>query len=134
MDQKYEAIIDLPRPVSPRRPRMSLSQRAAQFAPFAALTGYDAVLAETARRTEAEISLDEGEVAAINERLCWVKENLEDLPKVQVKVFCPDGRKSGGSYHVFSGRIVKVDEYTQKLWLETGEQVEFKRIIQLLIC
>lgn len=134
MDKKYEAIIDLPHHISPTRPRMSLSQRAAQFAPFAALTGYDAVLAETARQTEAEVLLEDSEVAQINQRLCWVKENLEKMPKVGIRMFCPDGRKSGGSYRTLSGKVVKIDEYSQKLRLESGEWVEFKRIVQLLVC
>lgn len=134
MDKKYEAIIDLPHHISPTRPRMSLSQRAAQFAPFAALTGYDAVLAETARQTAAEVLLEDSEVAQINRRLCWVKENLGKMPKVEIRMFCPDGRKSGGSYRTLSGKVVKIDEYSQKLRLESGEWVEFKRIIQLLIC
>lgn len=134
MDKKYEAIINLPHHISPTRPRMSLSQRAAQFAPFAALTGYDAVLAETARQTEAEVLLEDSEVAQINRRLCWVKENLGKMPKVEIRMFCPDGRKSGGSYRTLSGKVVKIDEYSQKLRLESGEWVEFKRIVQLLIC
>lgn len=133
MDKKYEAIIDLPHHISPTRPRMSLPQRAAQFAPFAALTGYDAVLAETARQTEAEVVLEDSEVAQINRRLCWVKENLGKMPKVEIRMFCPDGRKSGGSYRTLSGKVVKIDEYSQKLRLESGEWVEFKRIVQLLI-
>lgn len=134
MDKKYEAIIDLPHHISPTRPRMSLSQRAAQFAPFAALTGYDAVLAETARQTEAEVLLEDGEITQINRRLCWVKENLGKMPKVEIRMFCPDGRKPGGSYRTLSGKVVKIDEYSQKLRLESGEWVEFKRIVQLLIC
>lgn len=134
MDKKYEAIIDLPHHISPTHPRMSLSQRAAQFAPFAALTGYDAVLAETARQTEAEVLLEDSEVAQINRRLCWVKENLGKMPKVEIRMFCPDGRKSGGRYRTLSGKVVKIDEYSQKLRLESGEWVEFKRIVQLLIC
>lgn len=133
MDKKYEAIIDLPHHTSSTHPRMTLPQRAAQFAPFAALTGYDAVLAETARQTEREIFLTEGEVAQINEQLCRLRGNLGDLPNVQIRVFCPDGRKSGGSYRILSGKVAKIDEYAQKLRLETGEWVEFKRIVQLLV-
>lgn len=133
MDKKYEAIINLPHHVSPNRARMSNSQRAAQFAPFAALTGYDAVLAETARRTEAEISLTEGEMAAIDEQLRQIKDNVEHRPMVQVCFFCPDERKEGGSYRTVRSRTVKIDEYHQKLQLESGEAIEFHRIVQLLV-
>ncbi len=133
MNEKYAAIINLPYRGSPTRPKMPPGQRAAQFAPFAALTGYDRVLAETARRTEAEIFLDEAEVAAINDRLRWLKENLHKAPMVQVQYFCPDRRKEGGSYFTISGRIMKIDEYRQKLWLENSEPVDFQRIIKLLI-
>lgn len=130
---KYDDMIDLPHHTSPTRARMSASQRAAQFAPFAALTGYDAILAETARQTEREIFLDETEVAAVNEKLCWLRENLSDLPMVDIQVFVPDERKEGGSYYEISGRMVKIDEYQQKLWLEQGEEISFRRIVKLLI-
>lgn len=133
MDKKYEKIINLPRPVSERHPRMPNIQRAAQFAPFAALTGLDGMLAETARQTEREVFPDEGEIAAINDSLCWLRDNLDKNPVVEIKVFCPDERKEGGSYRQIQGKVVKIDEYRQKLWLETGISVQFHRIIQLFI-
>lgn len=133
MDKKYEKIINMPHHVSSNRAQMPLSQRAAQFAPFAALTGYGDVLAETARQTERQIDLTEGEVAAIDEKLRWLKENLDNLPAVELRVFSPDKRKEGGSYHTVFGRIVKIDEYRQMLWLDTGEKVKFEQIMKLFI-
>lgn len=133
MEKKYEAIIDLPRHISATRPTMSLSRRAAQFAPFAALTGYDGVLAETARQTEGETELAEEEKAVIDRRLGWLKAHLEAAPSVTVKVFRPDDRKAGGSYRTIHSRAVKIDEYWQKMQLESGEMIEFRNIVELLI-
>lgn len=133
MNRKYEAIMGAPRPVCADRPRMPLQQRAAQFAPFAALTGYDEVLAETARQTEAEIYLDEGEIMEINRRLRQIRQNLAASPPVEVKVFFPDDRKSGGSYRTIQSRVLKIDEYRQKMMLENGEVVLFANIVSLLL-
>lgn len=133
MDEKYEKIMDLPRPISENRAKMPRIRRAAQFAPFAALSGYDRVLAESTRQTQPEIFPDEGEVAAIDSRLRWIKDNLNKNPAVKMKVFCPDGRKSGGSFSQIRGKVVKIDEYSRKLWLETGISVHFCRIIQLFV-
>lgn len=133
MESKYEAVIDLPRPISENRPRLSAQQRAAQFAPFAALTGFDGVLAEVARQTDGEIFLMEEEKLAIGWQLRQIRENLGQCPLVEVTVFRPDGRKAGGSYHTIRGKVLKIDEYQQKMWLESGEIIEFHNIIKLLI-
>lgn len=133
MDKKYEAIIDQTYPVPSSRAKMPVLQRAAQFAPFAALTGYEDVLAETARRTEMEICLDEEEKANINRRLSYLKEHLEADPPVMVKAFFPDDRKAGGSYRTIHSRVVKIDEYRQEMRLENGENIPFENIMQLLI-
>ncbi len=131
-NMKYEQIIDLPHHVSATRAQMPCTQRAAQFAPFAALTGLDRMLAEKARHTEGKIELTEGEVAAINDALCRLKENLGKMPMVRLHLFYPDGQKEGGSYRMISGRIVKIDEYRQMLWLDSGEKVEFEQIVKLI--
>lgn len=133
MDKKYETIIDKAYPVPSGRAKMPILQRAAQFAPFAALTGYEDVLAETARRTETKICLDEEEKANINRRLSDLKEHLEADPPVAVKAFFPDDRKTGGSYRTIHSRVVKIDEYRQEMRLENGENIPFENIIQLLI-
>lgn len=132
MDKKYEHILNMPHHISPTRPRMSLSRRAAQFAPFAALTGYEALIGETARRTEAAISLDEGEIVAIDRCLRQLREDIALRPAIFVRFFQPDGRKAGGSYENRRGRVIKIDKNTQKMTLETGEIIPFEHIVRLV--
>ena len=132
MDKKYNHMINRPRPVSPTRPRMSLSRRAAQFAPFAALTGFDGVIRETARQTEAETTLEEEEIGAIDRCLRQLKQDLPQRPVVRVRFFCPDGRKSGGAFETRRGIVVKIDEYLQNITLQNGENIPFRHIVQLL--
>ena len=95
---KYDDIINLPHHTSPTRPRMTMIDRAAQFSPFAALTGYDAAVKETARLTENRIELDEYEKSALNDRLQIVQERLSDTPVISIKYLVPDERKSGCAY------------------------------------
>lgn len=111
---------------------MSLSRRAAQFAPFAALTGFDGVIRETARQTEAEITLEEEEIGAIDRCLRQLKQDLPQRPVVRVRFFCPDGRKSGGAFETRRGIVVKIDEYLQNITLQNGENIPFRHIVQLL--
>ena len=132
MDKKYERILNMPHHVSPTRPRMSLSRRAAQFAPFAALTGYEAVIEETARRTEAAIFLDEGEIAAIDRCLQGLKGDIALRPAVFVRFFRPDSRKEGGSYENCRDRVIKIDKNLQKLTLQSGKIIPFGHIVQLI--
>lgn len=132
MDNKYAHIIDRPHPVSPNRPRMSLSRRAAQFAPFAALAGYDGVIRETARQTETAVTLDEEEIAAIDRCLRRLKEEIALKPGVCVRFFHPDDRKSGGSFETRHDRAVKIDEILQEMTLQSGEIIRFRYIVQLI--
>lgn len=132
MDKKYASILNLPRPVSSTRPRMSLSRRAAQFAPFAALTGFEAMIGETARRAEAAICLDEGEIAAIDHCLRQLRDEIDLRPAVFLRFFRPDPRKEGGSFQLRRGRVVKIDENLQILTLQSGENVQFQHILQLI--
>ena len=131
MDSKYAHILNLPHHTSKTRPRMSASRRAAQFAPFAALTGYEAVIEETARQTEQAVFLDEGEVACIDRCLQALKEEIELRPPVRVKFFLPDRRKTGGSYQTICSRVIKIDENLQKMVLESGDIIPFQHIVQL---
>ena len=93
----YDDIIDLPHHVSETHPPMSRADRAAQFSPFAALTGYDAAVRETARMTERRIELDEGVKAELNARLNCILEHLSEHPQVSITYFMPDEKKSGGA-------------------------------------
>ena len=131
MDKKYAHILNMPHPVSPTRARMSVSRRAAQFAPFAALTGYEAVIDEVARQTELEIFLDESEKACISACLTRLQAKIGERPSVFVRYFVPDERKTGGSYRDIHGRVIKIDKNQQKMVLESGESILFRNIFQL---
>ena len=128
---KYDDIIHLSRPESPRRARMSMTDRGAQFSPFAALVGYDAAIAETARLTDFQIELTEGAKAELNETLRTLAENVRRCPEVRVTWFLPDERKSGGAYVTASGCVKKVDVYRELLVLTDGRQIPFGRIYEI---
>lgn len=125
---KYDDIIDLPHHVSAKRSRMTNYDRAAQFSPFAALTGYDAVIDETARLTDTRIELDEGGKALLDAQLRQIREHLASRPRVEMTCFQADDRKSGGAYIHVSGRVRKIDEYAGALLLEDGTWVSISQI------
>ena len=125
---RYDDIIHLSRPVSKKRSPMSNFDRAAQFSPFAALTGYDAMIAETGRLTDTQIELDEGGKALLDEKLQTIREHLEEHPAVKLTVFCPDSRKSGGAYETVTGNVKKIDPVTRILVLTGGEVIPIDRI------
>ena len=100
---KYEDIINLPHPVSKKHPRMSLYDRAAQFSPFAALTGHNAAIIETARLTEKKIRQSEDAISILNEKLHIITENLG--AEVTITYFLPDDRKEGGAYVRHTGAV-----------------------------
>ena len=131
MCEKYEDIIHLSRPVSVRHLPMSNYDRAAQFAPFAALTGYDGVIAETARLTDGEVTLDVGAEAELDAKLREIQENIHLHPAVTVTYFRPDSRKAGGAYVTVSGKVKKIDEYAQTLILSDGSTIVLQRICQI---
>ena len=105
---RYDDIINLPHHVSLTRQRMSMHDRAARFAPFAALVGYDDAVAETARLTETRPELDEQEQRAINERLAYIADHIHEYPEVRIRYFVPDERKSGGAIIEVSGKVKKI--------------------------
>ena len=123
----YDDIIRLSRPASRRAP-MSRSDRAAQFSPFAALTGYDAVIAETGRLTDCCTELDESRMAEINEVLQRILESGDETLRVALTYFQEDDRKSGGAYLRAAGRVKKLDLNLSKLLLEDGTAVEILRL------
>ena len=125
---KYDDIINLPRHVSDKRSPMTNYDRAAQFSPFAALTGYDAVIEETGRLTDVQIELDEGGKYLLDEKLQWLREHIQDNPEVILKVFCPDSRKSGGSYEEITGHVKKIDPVSRVLVLDQGAVIPIDRI------
>ena len=120
---KYDDIIHLPHPVSSKHARMSRIDRAAQFSPFAALTGYDAVITETGRLTDSSIELDESRKEVLNERLRYVLSVLSQQPRVRITYFREDERKVGGAYVTVSGRVKKVDAYDHAIILTDGQVI-----------
>lgn len=128
MSGNYDDIIHLPRHISQTRKRMSMHDRAAQFSPFAALTGHDAAIAETGRLTDSCIELDEEETSALDKRIRLIGERLEDVPEVTITHFVPDKRKSGGAYVDASGTVKKIDSHEKTILMEDGTLIEFHRI------
>ena len=105
---RYDDIINLPHHVSTNRPRMSMHDRAAQFAPFAALVGYDDAVAESARLTESRPELDEQEQRELNARLCELADHIQEHPEVRIRYFVPDERKPGGAIVEICGIVKKL--------------------------
>ena len=128
---RYEDIIDLPHHVSQRRTPMSRLDRAAQFSPFAALTGFDGAIAETGRLTDREAELTEGSLAFLDEKLRLVQAAIHTRPEVSVTFFLPDARKDGGSYETHTGRVKKVDTYERTLVFTDGQIIPLERIYGL---
>ena len=130
---RYDDIINLPHHVSTNHPRMSMHDRAAQFAPFAALVGYDDAVAETARLTESRPELDEQEQRAINERLAYIADHIHEQPEVRIKYFVPDERKSGGVIVVTSGKVKKISGADATITLADGCKIRLSGIVDLSI-
>ncbi len=125
----YEDIVNLPHPVSRYHVPMPLIQRAAQFAPFAALTGYDEAIEETGRQTDDRVALSESEITILNRKLQILEQILERRPEVSITYFVPDLRKKGGSYHTVSGSIKKIDSQKQRIVMRSGEVISMDRLI-----
>lgn len=126
---KYDDIIHLPHYQSAKRAHMPLGDRAAQFAPFAALTGYGAAVEETARLTDSRIELDEGKKEEINltlQQICG-----ETHPRISVTWFVPDEKKHGGAYRTVCGNVRKVDRYAGAIVLTDGTLIALRDVIDL---
>ena len=130
---RYDDIINLPHHVSPTRQRMSMHDRAAQFAPFAALVGYDAAVAETARLTESRPELDEQEQRVINEHLAYIAEHINEHPEVCIKYFVSDERKSGGAIVEGSGQAKRISDADATITLADGCKFRLSDIVDLSI-
>jgi len=130
-DHRYDDIIHLPHHVSTTRPPMAAADRAAQFSPFAALTGFGAVITETERLTDEKPELDEYEKTAINDRLLRLQEQLRDRPLIAITFFRPDEKKAGGAYVTVSGAVKKLDSYARLVILATGEKIPIDDILEI---
>lgn len=131
MNGPYDDIIHLPHHTSPTRKRMSMADRAAQFSPFAALTGHDAAIQETARYTDAPIDLATDGTAILNEKLRYLAEHQQEQPQILVSYYVPDERKPGGAYVTLSGTVRAVVPQEQTIYLADGSELYFSRIYQL---
>ena len=131
MAGKYDDIIHLSRPVSQRHAPMTVRDRAAQFAPFAALTGYDDVIEESGRLTDRRIDLDETEITRLNEVLNKIKERLSERPQVRILCFRADSRKAGGAYSTVTGWVTKLDAHEKSLILEDGNTIPLEQIFDI---
>ena len=127
----YEDIIHCSRPASGRRARMTNYDRAAQFSPFAALTGFDAAIAETGRLTDDRIQLDEDEKQLLDRQLQAVLDRLPEQPEVTVLWFRQDERKNGGAYVSTTGHVKKVDTYTGRMLLADGRSIPLEEIASI---
>ena len=129
MTDQYDDIIHLPHHVSSTRPRMSAIDRAAQFSPFAALTGYDTSIKESARLTDARIELDDSQKEEIGEKLRLVTGQLD--AEIKITYFLPDTKKSGGKYVLAAGAVKKVDEYERMIIMGDGKQIPIDEVIDV---
>ena len=126
---RYDDIINLPHPTSANHPRMALYDRAAQFSPFAALTGHDAAIKETARLTEQKIELSEDTISQLNEKLQIVADHLET--EVTITYFVPDERKSGGAYVSYTGIVRRIDDYEHTLIMTDKTVIPIEQISEI---
>ncbi|MBQ8901646.1 MAG: hypothetical protein IJY87_01095 [Bacilli bacterium] len=128
---KYDDIIDLPHYESKTRKRMSLEARSAQFAPFAALTGYDDKVKETARRTDKRIELSDEEYNIINTKLQIIKEHIKEQPEINFVIFVKDKLKDGGKYEEVNGKVRVIDEVNEEIILVDKRKILLKNIYDI---
>lgn len=131
---KYDDIINLPHHVSIKRPQMSRSARATQFAPFAAITGLDDEIEETARLTDKKRELEDAEKEKINRELIYIKNNPQTRHAVNLTYFKRDGRKEGGAYITKKCTVRRIDEIERKLILDDRNEIFIDNILSIEIC
>ena len=127
----YEDIVDLPHHVSRKHPQPTVADRAARFAPFAAITGYEEMVLEEARVTDERIEMDESSKAALNEKLNMILEFIDEQPEVSITYFEPDKRKAGGAYVTVTGTVKRIDEYEHLVIMTDGKKINIDEIYNL---
>ncbi|MDL2273639.1 YolD-like family protein [Oscillospiraceae bacterium OttesenSCG-928-G22] len=127
----YDDIINLPHHVSATRPQMPRENRAAQFSPFAALTGYESAIKETARLTDVRIELGDSAVAELDAKLSVLTDRIADHPEADITYFRPDEKKDGGAYVVVTGTIKKIDDYERVIVLMSGETIPISDVLDI---
>ena len=128
---QYNDIINLPHHVSSTRSQMPILDRAAQFAPFAALTGYDAAIKETGRLTDEKIEMDEEALNILNMKYQILVDSLDDEPEVTFTYFKPDERKAGGAYVKVTGTVKKVDDFERLIVMQDGAKLPMENILNI---
>ena len=124
----YDDIINLPHHVSKRHPQMSMWNRAAQFAPFAALTGYDAAIQESGRLTDEWIDLGDSGNEELNQKIKLLLSKISEQPLVIIEYFVPDEHKEGGSYQSYTGNVKRIDEYEHTIVMTDGKKIQLRMI------
>ena len=131
MTGPYDDILHLPHPTSKKHPRMPISDRAAQFSPFAALTGHRAAVEETARVTDRRIELDEDAKEQLDQTLQLLLERIDEQPEITVTWFSPDKKKAGGQYHTATGKLKRIDSREGRLTLTDGNQIPLEDLLEI---
>ena len=131
MTGPYDDILHLPHPTSKRHPRMPIVDRAAQFSPFAALTGHGTAIEETARVTDRRIELDEDAKEQLDQTLQLLLERIDEQPEVTVTWFSPDKKKAGGQYHTATGKLKRIDTQESRLILTDGNQIPLEDLLEI---
>ena len=127
----YDDIINLPHHVSKVHPQMSMMNRAAQFAPFAALTGHSEAIEETARLTDTQQELADEDSEALNQKMAYLREVINEHPTITITYFEHDRKKAGGMYKSIEGQLQNIDDYSQTIILKNGEVILLKSILDL---
>jgi hypothetical protein len=130
---KYDDILHLSYPFPSTRPRMNSTDRAAQFSPFAALTGFEAVIEESGRLTETAIELEESAKAELDQSLRQLSEQIHTHPKATITYFASDPRKLGGAYLTVTGNVKKIDTYEMRLILTDDTGIPISAIVQIYL-
>ena len=131
MKNDYSDIINHPHYVSKTRPQMSELERAAQFSPFAALTGYDAAIKETGRLTDERIDFGEEAKAMLDMKQQYLSDIITDQPEITVTYFVPDEKKSGGAYVTVTGNLKRIEEYERMMILTNGKKIPMDEIVDI---
>jgi len=133
MKGKYDDIINRPHHVSATHPQMPIADRAAQFSPFAALTGYEAAIKETARVTREKVELDEDAKAYLNEQLNLIRTGINEQLAVSITYFVPDTGKSGGRYEIITGTVKKIEKTERIVIMHDKTRIPIDNILQITI-
>ena len=131
MTNRYDDIIQLQHPTSASHPRMAAHDRAAQFAPFAALTGYAGAIRETARLTDEKVDLDANMLATLDRKLRLLADRITDRPEVSITYFQPDARKAGGAYVTITGAVRRIDTVEQVIIMADRTVIPITDILEI---